>query len=105
MGSDPVSHALGAKEQGMTSAEAAAQAELRQMVEELEAIRSRLSDLHERLPVPPEETAMLMGEAEMDFATEARSVIECVLADSLGPAIRDLAAAASYRPKGTRNSA
>jgi len=89
----------------MTGAEVAAQAELRQTVEELEAIRSRLSDLHERLPVSPEETAMLTGEAEMDFATEARSVIECVLADSLGPAIRDLAAVASYRPKGTGNGA
>ena len=81
-----------------TKAEIAAQAELRQMVEELDAIRCRLSDLHDRLPVSPEETAMLVGEAEMGFATEVRSVIECVLADSLGPAIRDLAAAASYQP-------
>jgi hypothetical protein len=89
----------------MTGAEVAAQAELRQMVEDLETIRSRLSDLHDRLPVSPEETAMLMGEAEMDFATEARSVIECVLADNIGPAIRDLAAAASYRPKQTGNDA
>lgn len=105
MRSEPVSHALGAEEQGMTGADFAAQAELRQMVEELEAIRSRLSDLHARLPVSPEETAMLVGEAEMDFATEVRSVIECVLTDSLGPAIRDLAAAASYRPKGTGNGA
>ena len=32
-------------------------------------------------------------------STEIRSVIECVLNDSLGPAIRDLAAAASYRPQ------
>lgn len=89
----------------MTGAEVAAQAELRQMVEELETIRSRLSDLHDRLPVSPEETAMLIGDAEMDFATGVRSVIECVLADSLGPAIRDLAAAASYRLKGTGNGA
>ena len=40
---------------------------------------------------------MLLGEAEMDVATEVRSVIECVLNDSIEPAIRDLAAAASYR--------
>jgi hypothetical protein len=83
----------------VTDSEAAAQAELRTLVEELDAIRSRLVAIHARLPVPLEETAMLLGEEEMDVATEVRSVIECVLNDSLEPAIRDLAAAASYRPK------
>jgi hypothetical protein len=82
--------------------EAAAQAELRGIVEELDSVRARLVDIHARLPVPPEETAMLLGEEEMDVATEVRSVIECVLNDSLQPAIRDLAAAASYRPRGKR---
>jgi hypothetical protein len=80
--------------------EAAAQAELRKIAKELSTLCLRLEALHDRLPVPPEETAMLMGEAEMDVATEVRSVIECVLNDSLQPAIRDLAAAASYRPQG-----
>jgi len=84
----------------VTEMEAAAQAELRQIVEELDTVRARLTEIHDRLPVPPEETAMLVGEQEMDVATEVRSVIECVLNDSLRPAIRDLAAAASYRPKG-----
>ena len=79
--------------------EAAAQAELREIVQELDAIRGRLADIHERLPVSPDETAMLLGELELDVATEVRSVIECVLNDSLRPAIRDLAAAASYRPQ------
>ena len=83
----------------MTEAEAAAQAELREIVQELDAVRARLEEMHARLPVPPEETAMLVGEREMDVATEIRSVIECVLTDSIRPAIRDLAAAASYRPK------
>lgn len=83
----------------MTEAEAAAQSELRGIAVELDAIRSRLVDLHSRLPVPLQETAMLLGEEEMDIATEVRSVIECVLNDSLGQAIRDLAAAAAYRPK------
>ena len=78
--------------------EAAAQAELRGIVEELDSIRARLTDIHERLPVSPEETAMLLGEQDLDVATEVRSIIECVLNDSLRPAIRDLAAAASYRP-------
>jgi hypothetical protein len=83
----------------MTEAEATAQAELREIVEELEAARTRLAEIHARLPMPPEETAMLLGEQEMDVSTEVRSIIECVLNDSLRPAIRDLAAAASYRPK------
>jgi hypothetical protein len=42
---------------------------------------------------------MLVGEEEMDFPTEVRSVIECVLNDNLRPAIRDLAVAASFQPK------
>lgn len=83
----------------MTEAEAAAQAELREVVEKLDGIRARLVDLHAKLPVPPQEGAMLLGEEEMDVSTEVRSVIECVLADMIEPVIRDLAAAASYRPK------
>jgi hypothetical protein len=79
--------------------EAEARAELRALVEDLDGIRGRLVDLHGRLPVPAEETAMLAGEVEMDFPTEVRSVIECILNDWLRPTIRDLAAAASYRPK------
>jgi hypothetical protein len=81
--------------------EAAAQAELRRVVEELDAVRVRLEEIHARLPIPPDETAMLLGEREMDISTDMRSVIECVLNDSLRPAIRDLAAAASHRPKGS----
>jgi hypothetical protein len=79
--------------------EEAARAELRSVVEDLDAIRARLVDLHARLPVPAEETAMLVGEVEMDFPTEVRSTIECILNDNLRPAIRGLAAAASYQPK------
>lgn len=81
----------------MTDAEDAAQAELQRVVEELDAIRSHLVEIHARLPVPPEESAMLLGEEEMDVATEVRSIIECVLTDSIQPAIRDLAVAAAYR--------
>ncbi|HEV8578278.1 MAG TPA: hypothetical protein VGX68_04285 [Thermoanaerobaculia bacterium] len=83
----------------VTEVEAAAQAELRTLVEELEAVRVRLEKVHARLPVAAEETAMLLGEKEMDVSTEVRSVIECILNDRIEPAIRDLAAAASYRPQ------
>lgn len=43
---------------------------------------------------------MLLGEAEPDVATEVRSVIECVLADRIEPAIQALAGAAAYKPRG-----
>jgi hypothetical protein len=83
----------------MTETEAAAQQALREIVARLETLRARLLSIHASLPVPPQETAMLLGEAEMDVATEVRSVIECVLKDSVQPAIRELQAAASYRPE------
>jgi len=83
----------------VSDVEEAARAELRAIVELLDGVRGRLEDLHGRLPVPVDEMAMLLGEAEMDFPTEVRSVIECVLNDNLRPMIRDLAAAASYQPK------
>jgi hypothetical protein len=79
--------------------EEAVRAALRGVVEDLDRIRGQLVDLHATLPVPPEEAAMLAGEMEMDFATEVRSVIECILNDNLRPAIRALAEAASYQPK------
>jgi len=87
------------RDANVSEGEEAARAELRSIVTELDGIRGRLVDLHDRLPVPAEETAMLVGEVEMDFPTEVRSVIECVLNDSLRPMLRDLSAAASYQPK------
>jgi hypothetical protein len=77
-------------------AEASAQAQLRQIATDLEAIRFRLEGVRASLPVPSSEAAMLVGELEMDISTEVRSVIECVLNDSILPAIRDLLEAA-YR--------
>jgi GTP cyclohydrolase II len=82
----------------MTEAETAAQESLREIVGELEALRARLQELHDRLPVPPREEAMLEGEEDMDVAMEVRVVIECVLNDFIGSAIRDLQEAAQYRP-------
>jgi hypothetical protein len=79
-------------------AEASAQAQLRQVAEELEAIGFRLQGVRASLPVPSAEAAMLAGELEMDVATAVRSVIECVLNDSILPAIRDLLEAAAYKP-------
>jgi len=82
----------------ITEAEATAQAELQKMAGEVAAFCARLAALEESLPVPPTEGLMLLGEEEMDVATEVRAVIGCVLNDSLRPAIRDLEKAAAYRP-------
>jgi hypothetical protein len=76
------------------SVEASAQTEVQTVSEELESICLRLEVISASLPVPAEEALMLVGEKDMDLSTEIRSVIECVLNDSLRPAIRDLVAVA-----------
>ena len=79
--------------------EAAAQAALRVIVVALEELRSRLEAVHAHLAAS-DGAAMLVGEGGLSVSAELRATIECVLADSLDPAIRDLAAAASHRPQG-----
>jgi len=84
----------------MSEAEAAAQAELPHIVDRLTAIRSQLRQIVESLAVDPQAEASSFDEDEMDVTTEVRSIIECVLNDSIQPAIRDLRVAAAYRVKG-----
>ena len=83
----------------MSEAEAAAQAELPHIVDRLTAIRSQLRQIVESLAADPEVEASSLDEDEMDVTTEVRSIIECVLNDSIQPAIRDLRVAAAYRVK------
>ena len=65
-----------------------ASTELRNIVAELQAVRSRLLALEADIPASRE---MRVEDLEsMDEATEMRSVIQCVLADSILPAIEDL---------------
>ena len=65
-----------------------ASTELRDIVAELQVVRSRLMALEADLPGLRE---MGVEDLEsMDEATEMRSVIQCVLADSIRPAIEDL---------------
>lgn len=64
-------------------------------VSELKALQGKLRALRESLPA-----GAGRDEEEMDAVTELRSVIDCVLVDSLGPATRDLEAAAAYVAKG-----
>jgi uncharacterized protein (UPF0335 family) len=76
--------------------ETVAQDELQEIVDKLEDIERRLRAIHQRLPVPVDAETARDAEDGKDVATEIRSVIECVLADSLGPAVRDLRAASLY---------
>lgn len=68
-----------------------AREEIRRILEALEGIRWRLQGVKLSLPEPIEEAVRLqeVGD-EMDPAAELRTIIHCVLNDSLRPAIKDL---------------
>ncbi len=69
---------------------AAAQEEVQQIADGLEALRRRLQNILVTLPESAAEAGKRVDLEEMDPAVEMRAVIGCVLTDSLGPAIRDL---------------
>ncbi|HKH44002.1 MAG TPA: hypothetical protein VKM72_04985 [Thermoanaerobaculia bacterium] len=77
--------------------EAAARRRLGEMAGLAATLREGLLAAHESLPVSPREDLMLLGEEDVDFATEARRTIECALADHLDPLIRSLQAVAEDR--------
>lgn len=64
-----------------------AQARLLEIVRDLEALKLQLLDMLASLPP---ETVQLLDVEPTDPGTEIRTVIQCVLHDSLEPAIRDL---------------
>lgn len=68
--------------------------QLGDVVRELEGIQYRLLGIAASLRTPRDETARLLGGEEPENMEGTRSAIECVLVDRLGPAIRDLIAAA-----------
>ncbi len=80
-----------------TEAEIAAQEELLKIADELERIQTRLWEVHASLPAPPERTLEEEGDEEMEVAMEVRAIIECVINDWIGAAIRDFRAGAEYR--------
>lgn len=80
----------------MSNVESAARKRLQRAVEILEALDGELTAIGTELPVSEREDVMYAGEEEYDFPTEVRSVVECVRADWIGPAIRDLRDAAAY---------
>jgi len=81
-----------------------ARAEIREVTADLEIKVERLKAVHATLPVSPQEEAMLEGEMEADFATEARAIIECVIPDRLEPAIQALREVAGPRRKTKKGS-
>jgi hypothetical protein len=70
----------------------AAQRQLREIVRDLEAIEFRLVGVEATLPPSPAEADRLedVGKEETDLVAGLRSVIQCVLKDSLQPLIGDL---------------
>lgn len=68
--------------------------ELLDLADEAARLADRLRDLHRRLPIPPRDDLMLLGEEDPVFSHIARVVVECVLADHVEPLIQDLRATA-----------
>ena len=85
----------------MTPEEAAAQEELRQVTPQLSATIHWLREIAANLPGPPVQALILddldQGK-EPSVADEIRAVLQCVVADHLEPALRNLDDAARYRP-------
>ena len=82
----------------MTREEEKAQSELRRIIEALAKVQSNLRDVAASLPSTLEEAMYV--EEEPDVAAELRAVVECVLTDQIGPALRDLSAAVeSYKKR------
>lgn len=82
------------REDSIPDIEAAVREQLLPAIAELKVTQEKLRVLQESLPVTPDG-----GEEDMDVVTELRSVIDCVLLDSVGPAIRDLLEVAAYVSK------
>ena len=74
----------------MSADQKAALEQLREIVRELEGSRYRLIGVRESLPASVAEAVRLAEVEEADPTTEIRTVIQCVLTDSLGPAIEAL---------------
>ncbi|HEX4962485.1 MAG TPA: hypothetical protein VF173_16745 [Thermoanaerobaculia bacterium] len=83
----------------MTEAEAVAQAQLDIVVGVLKIARQELQKIALALPHSPQEFSHEDHTGEPpDVTNEVRRVIQCVLADRLDGAVRELSAAAIYRP-------
>lgn len=70
--------------QETTITEKAVREEIRDVARDLEALRFRLLGVRASLPAPVAETR------EEDAVADMRAILDCVLTDSLEPALRDL---------------
>ena len=82
---------------------AEARKQLREVADELEALRFRLLGIQGSLPEPSAEKVRFEELDGMDAATELRAVIGCVLNDFIGSAIRDLRDAVTETEGGGRD--
>jgi hypothetical protein len=83
----------------MTSEEAAAQEELREWTRQQSSLIHWLREIAANLPGPPLANLPLDDPDEgPSAADEIRATLQCVLADHLEPALRDVDDAARYRP-------
>lgn len=67
-----------------------ARRELLRIADDLEALAFRLRGVQATLRESLAESVQLLDVGEMEPDTELRAVVDCVLNDSIGPAIRDL---------------
>jgi len=67
-----------------------AQGQIREVVRELKLLKLRLLGVVSGLPPSPAEASPLADVEQTDLRIEIRSVVECVVNDSLAPAVRDL---------------
>jgi hypothetical protein len=84
----------------MTDAEAAGEKLVFEIADQFETLDNLLQSVHDNLPASPWEAVMLAGEMDMDVTTALRSMIECVRADQLKPALREPRKWAAYKPPG-----
>jgi hypothetical protein len=77
------------------AAVALVQAALREIAFELLALQERLTAIDRRLPVAPEQAAMLEDEIPPDLATDVSGCIECIRDDYLRQVIEALEQASS----------
>ena len=74
----------------MTDAEASAREQLKWIARDLEGIRYRMLGVEATLPPAPIDLLPQLEEEPMSGITQLHAVIQCVLQDSIEPAIRDL---------------
>ena len=72
----------------MTKRKAEAERQVARVVDQLETVRSELHEIARSLPEPPEGAEDLDETA--DAEVELRRIVECVLADRIEWALRDL---------------